>query len=115
MKSTFKITLLLFIALFTFQSCEDNDDVAAPEYLEVNDFIWKGLNLYYLWQADVPNLADTRFATQADLNTFLKGYSKPEDLFDALRVDKSIDRFSWIVSDYRELEGMLQGTTKNDG
>ena len=72
MKASFKITLLLFIALFTFQSCEDMDDVAAPEYLEVNDFIWKGLNLYYLWQADVPNLADNRFANQADLNTFLK-------------------------------------------
>lgn len=115
MKASFKITLLLFIALFTFQSCEDMDDVAAPEYLEVNDFIWKGLNLYYLWQADVPNLADDKFANQADLNVFLNKYSKPEDLFDALRVDKSIDRFSWIVSDYRELEGMLQGTTKNDG
>lgn len=115
MKASFKITLLLFIAFFTFQSCEDMDDVAAPEYLEVNDFIWKGLNLYYLWQADVPNLADTRFANQTDLNAFLKGYPKPEVLFDALRVDSSIDRFSWIVSDYRELEGMLQGTTKNDG
>jgi carboxyl-terminal processing protease len=115
MKASFKIILLLFIALFTFQSCEDMDDVAAPEYLEVNDFIWKGLNLYYLWQADVPNLADTRFANQGDLNTFIKGYPEPEALFDALRVDKSIDRFSWIVSDYLELEGMLQGTTKNDG
>jgi carboxyl-terminal processing protease len=115
MKATFKITLLLIIALYTFQSCEDMDDVAAPSSLEVNDFVWKGLNLYYLWQADVPNLADSRFANQAELNLFLKGYSKPEDLFDALRVDKSIDRFSWIVSDYLELEGMLQGTTKNDG
>ena len=115
MKASFKITLLLFIALFTFQSCEDMDDVAAPEYLEVNDFVWKGLNLYYLWQADVPNLADEKFANQSDLNTFLKEYPQPEDLFEALRVDKSIDKFSWIVSDYRDLEGMLQGTTKNDG
>jgi carboxyl-terminal processing protease len=115
MKTSFKITLLLFIAFFTFQSCEDMDDVAAPPTLEINDFVWKGLNLYYLWQADVPNLADDRFANQTDLNVFLKGYSKPENLFDALRIDKSIDRFSWIVSDYLELEGMLQGTTKNDG
>nr|WP_315158974.1 S41 family peptidase [uncultured Flavobacterium sp.] len=115
MKATFKITLLLFIALFTFQSCEDNDDVAPPANIEVNDFIWKGLNLYYLWQADVPNLSDTRFANQADLNTFLHQYEKPEELFDALRVNESTDRFSWIVSDYLELEGSLQGTTKNDG
>jgi carboxyl-terminal processing protease len=115
MKTSFKVTLLLFLAFFILQSCEDNDDVAAPPNLEVNDFIWKGLNLYYLWQADVPNLADNKFANQADLNNFLKGYTEPEDLFDALRVDKSIDRFSWIVSDYLELEGQLQGTTKNDG
>ena len=115
MKTFLKFTLLAFIALITFASCEDMDDVAAPPAQEINDFIWKGMNLYYLWQADVPNLADKRFANQAELNVFLKGYSKPEDLFDALRVDKSIDRFSWIVSDYLELEGMLQGTTKNDG
>ena len=115
MKTFLKFTLLAFIALITFASCEDMDDVAAPPAQEINDFIWKGMNLYYLWQADVPNLADKRFANQAELNVFLTGYSKPEDLFDALRVDKSIDRFSWIVSDYLELEGMLQGTTKNDG
>jgi carboxyl-terminal processing protease len=115
MKTSFKITLLLLLALFTFQSCEDMDDVAAPASVEVNDFVWKGLNLYYLWQADVPNLSDSRFANQDELNTFLKGYEKPEDLFQALRVAPSIDRFSWIVSDYLELEGQLQGTTKNNG
>jgi carboxyl-terminal processing protease len=115
MKKTFQFTLLLIIALFTFQGCQDMDDVAAPMDLEIKDFIWKGLNQYYLWQADVPNLSDDRFSSQAELNTFLSGYSSPESLFDALRVDKSIDRFSWIVSDYLELEGALQGTTKNDG
>jgi C-terminal processing protease CtpA/Prc len=115
MKKTFKLTLLLFLAVFTFQACQDNDDVAAPVNLDIQDFIWKGLNQYYLWQADVPNLADDRFATQTELNAFLKGYPVPEDLFDALRVDKTIDRFSWIVDDYLELEQALQGTTKNDG
>ncbi|TDE27781.1 peptidase S41 [Flavobacterium ranwuense] len=115
MRTSFKITLLLFIAAFTFQSCQDNDDVAPPASLDIQDFIWKGLNQYYLWQADVPNLSDDRFADQTALNTFLKGYPVPEDLFDALRVDKTIDRFSWIVDDYLELEGTLQGTTKNNG
>jgi len=115
MKTSFKILMLLFLSIFALHSCEDADDVPPPPSLEINDFVWKGLNLYYLWQADVPNLADNRFANQADLNNFLKGYSNPEDLFNALRVDNSIDRFSWIVSDYRELEGELQGTTKNNG
>jgi hypothetical protein len=58
------------------------------------------LNQYYLWQPDVPNLSDDRFASQNELNTFLQTYPVPEELFDALRVDKSIDRFSWIVDDY---------------
>ncbi|TDE03218.1 S41 family peptidase [Flavobacterium hiemivividum] len=115
MKATYKFAILLFLVVFSFQGCQDNDDTAAPISLEVQDFIWKGLNQYYLWQADVPNLSDDRFATQDALNTFLRGYPVPEDLFDALRVDKSIDRFSWIVDDYLELEGALQGTTKNDG
>jgi hypothetical protein len=40
------------------------DDTAAPINLEVQDFIWKGLNQYYLWQPDVPNLSDDRFASK---------------------------------------------------
>ena len=76
MKKTFQFTLLLIISLFTFQGCQDMDDVAAPMDLEIKDFIWKGLNQYYLWQADVPNLSDDRFASQAELNTFLSESSQ---------------------------------------
>jgi carboxyl-terminal processing protease len=115
MRTTFRVIIVILLAAFTFQSCQDNDDVAAPNNIEINDFVWKGMNLYYLWQADVPNLSDNKFKNQTELNSFLAGYSKPEDLFEALRVDKSIDRFSWIVDDYLELEGALQGTTNNNG
>jgi hypothetical protein len=66
------------------------DDTAAPINLEVQDFIWKGLNQYYLWQPDVPNLSDDRFASQNKLNTFADPV--PEELFDALRsINLSID------------------------
>ena len=115
MRTYIKLTLLLFIAAFSLQSCQDNDDIAPPASIEIQDFIWKGMNQYYLWQADVPNLSDDRFADQAALNSFLRGHPVPEDLFAALRVSSSIDRFSWIVDDYLELEGSLQGTTKNNG
>jgi len=115
MNTNFKYIILFLFVFFTFQSCQDQDDVAAPNKLEVQNFIWKGLNLYYLWQADVPNLSDTKFANQTELNKFLTGYPEPEVLFDALRVDQSIDKFSWIVDDYLELEGLLQGTTNNNG
>ena len=115
MKSKIHFIIVLLLTVFTFQSCQDQDDVAAPANLDVQDFIWKGLNLYYLWQADVSNLSDDRFANQQELNAFLAGYPVPENLFDALRVDKNIDRFSWMVSNYLELEGALQGTSKNNG
>ena len=116
MRPPIKYVLLFFVSFFLVQGCQDNDDTSnIPANLAVQDFIWKGLNQYYLWQADVPNLSDDRFANQAQLNVFLSGYPAPEKLFDALRVDKSIDRFSWIVDDYLQLEGALQGITKNNG
>lgn len=115
MKTTFKLTFLLLITVFAFQSCQDNDDVAPPQGLAIQNFIWNGMNQYYLWQDRVPNLANDRFADEAAYTTFLQGYPVPEDLFEALRTDKAVDRFSWIVSDYLELEGQIQGTTKNNG
>ena len=112
----------MFIAIFSLQSCEDQDDIDSPQDLKVNDFIWKGLNQYYLWQADVPNLADDRFANEEALNSFLRGYSKPEDLFQSLLnrpvsqyPNDPIDRFSWIVDDYTVLEQELNGIAKNSG
>lgn len=101
--------------LFSFQSCEVNDDLAVPDDLRIGDFIWKGLNLYYLWQIDAPDLADDRFSNQRELNTFLSNNTNPTDLFNSLRVHSSIDRFSVIFNDYRALEGILSGTTKNNG
>ncbi|HLP63817.1 S41 family peptidase [Flavobacterium sp.] len=104
----------LFLLLLIGISCT-KDDLSVPEELKVNNFIWKGLNQYYLWQTDVPNLADDRFANQDALNDFLSGYSNPTTLFNSLRVDSSIDRFSVIYSDYDVLEGILSGNTLNNG
>lgn len=115
MKTIFKLFTLVLFASFISQSCQDQDDVAIPPNSEVQNFIWKGLNLYYLWQADVPNLADTKFANQNELNTFLMGYLQPKELFKKLLVNDSIDRFSWIVDDYLQLEGQLQGTNNTNG
>jgi carboxyl-terminal processing protease len=114
---TFKFITFLFLTFFVISSCEDNDDKIydTPSNLEVQNFIWKGLNQFYLWQSDVPNLSDDRFANQTELNTYLTGYPVPKDLFNALRVNSSIDRFSWIVDDYLVLEQALGGISKNDG
>lgn len=110
------LVYILFAFLFvSIISCEDADDNPIPSSLTVKDFVWKGMNLYYLWQADSPNLADDRFATQTELNNFLEPFETPTALFNALRIDNAIDRFSVIYSDYSVLEGVLSGTTKNNG
>lgn len=114
-----KIKILLaslVLAAFAFQGCEDMDDNAVP----VNDFIWKGLNLYYLWQENVPNLADDRFANQEQLNNFLESYSSPESLFESLLYRQypdgtKADRFSVIFSDFHVLENVLQGVATSNG
>jgi len=106
------IVLLLLLAPLGFISCEDQDDTAVP----ISDFIWKGLNLYYLWQADVPNLADDRFANQEQLNNFLQPYTDRTELFESLLYQRGvIDRWSVIFSDYTVLENALQGVSKSTG
>lgn len=114
MKNIVKSFLLLLLFALPL-SCEDMDDNAVPSELQIKDFVWKGMNLYYLWQANVSDLADDRFANQTQLNTFLETFENPITLFNALRVDTSIDRFSVIYSDYSVLEGVLSGNTLNNG
>jgi C-terminal processing protease CtpA/Prc len=109
------ISVLLAFAFVIPFSCSDMDDNAVPSSLEIKDFVWKGMNLYYLWQADVPDLADDRFANQSQLNTFLEPFASPTELFNALRVPSPTDRFSVIYSDYTVLEGVLSGNTLNNG
>jgi len=116
MKKIGILLLSLLTVSVTLQSCEDMDDNAVP----VNDFIWKGLNQFYLWQSNVPNLADNRFANQAELNAFLESYNTPSALFESLlyRTDSAgnkVDRFSVLVEDYRVLENALQGVSMSNG
>lgn len=113
MKKIFSL-LILFLLAITVVNCE-KDDLAVPDELRINDFVWKGMNLYYLWQADVPNLADDRFGSQEELNSFLATYNNPVTLFNSLRTDPTIDRFSVIFSDYSVLEGILSGNTTDTG
>ncbi|RAR47144.1 S41 family peptidase [Flavobacterium lacus] len=115
MKKILKFGMMICFTALIFQSCEDYDDNPVPSALEVKDFVWKGLNLYYLWQADQPKLADDLFETQRDLNIFLDEYESPEALFADLKVAPAIDRFSVIFSDYTVLENALQGGFRTNG
>ena len=103
----------VLLALLSISCSDDLDD--NPQSASVNDFIWKGLNQYYYWLQDSPDLRDGRFTSDSDYQNFLNSYASPESLFEHLLVDGQTDRFSVLFSDYTALEQALSGTQKNNG
>ena len=100
--------------VFMFMSCKD-DNISSGQYdLEVEDFIWRGLNSYYYWQNSVPDLADNRLDSQKSYANYLSQFNANHELlFESLLSDK--DRFSWIMSDYTALEKQLSRIYKTSG
>ncbi|OIQ22112.1 MAG: peptidase S41 [Flavobacterium sp. MedPE-SWcel] len=112
MKKILLLLVALLVTTFAFQSCDDLDDNVVPAH----SFIWKGLNQYYLWQEDVPELADDRFETQSSLDSYVESFSSPNSLFENLLYERNvIDRFSVLFPDFRVLENRLQGVSKSNG
>lgn len=96
-------------------SCqEDMDDVIRPSStLEINDFVYEAMFGFYFYKAQVPDLANDRFASNTEYTDFLSQFSEPELLFENLLFDE--DRFSIIVEDYRVLENNSQGLSLSNG
>ncbi len=109
--------LLFVLALgLIFIQCKKDDVYQDNVQLEIKDFVWKGLNAYYLWKDEIPDLQDTKFQNQSELNDYLEGFPSPEELFEFLLYQRNIvDRWSWIVDDYEALEQMFQGIRKTTG
>lgn len=81
--------------------------------VEINDFIWKGMNLWYYWQEEVDQLADTVDDNQTEYTNYLSSIADPEDFFNSL--EHPDDRFSWIDPDYNNLENQLSGISASNG
>ncbi len=112
MKYFYKITLIILI-IFGLTRCEKREQISTE--LEVQNFVWKGLNAYYLWQEDVPDLQDNRFSNQNALNDYIST-QQPEELFENLLYKRDeIDKWSWIVTDYVALEQLFAGVRKSNG
>lgn len=107
--------ILILILFISYGCSKDKDDnlIELSDNLEISDFIWKGLNEFYYWQSDVPNLADTMIENQNTYTQFISQNSNPDSFFDLLLY--SADRFSWIVDDYVALENSLQGIVASNG
>ena len=110
-----KIFLLLIAISTLFVSCfEDLDDNIQPASdLDIGNFIYRGLNYFYLYKADTPELANDNFDNQDELNTFLNSFETPESLFSFLKSPQ--DRFSLLVANYNLLEDALNGVSLNNG
>ena len=113
--TSFKRIATIFLIAITITSCEKSEN-QIPANVEIQDFVWKGMNAYYFWQDQIPDLADTRFSSQSQLNSYLEGFPNPADLFQTLRFQPGVaDRFSWIVDDYIALENSFQGINQSNG
>lgn len=125
MKNCLKNLSLAAIALFML-ACSKDDDVAVDDSgngglpqpvtleSEANLFTWNALNLWYFWQAQVPNLADSKDDDRDEFYTYLNSYSDPADLFEgSLRFRE--DRFSFYAENYRTLVEGQQGVFTSNG
>lgn len=126
-----KYFTLLFAGLFMMiGACTDSDEIIEQvEVIEetpeeptpnpngdVNNFIWSGLNLYYLWQGAVDDLADDRFTNDIEYNGYIQASGSPESFFESLLYRRQdVDIYSWIVDDYVELENSFAGVSKTNG
>lgn len=127
-----KFTLLmaaLLVANLVFIGCnKDDDDPKVPvtpvtppvtidfSKVQIQDFIWKGLNIYYLWKDNVPTLANSKDDNDEAYFNYLNGYTDPDDFFESLIFDRSnTDKWSWIVDDYVALENSFAGISTSNG
>ena len=115
MKRLIAPTLLLLVSFFVISCFEDNDDNTVRAS-QINDFVWRGMNSLYLYQENIEDLANDRFTNSAEYASYLNSFFRPENLFESLIYERqTIDRFSWIVDDYFELENQFQGISGTNG
>ncbi len=113
---------LLLLLIFITGACSKDDDVANtletekidPAEIEVERFIFRAMDDWYLYEAEVPELSSGFFASTDEKNQYLASFDAPKDLFEDLQA--SHDRFSFMWDDYEELEKMLySGVEKSTG
>ncbi|WP_082333655.1 S41 family peptidase [Mangrovimonas sp. TPBH4] len=108
---------LLALVLFAATSCfDDMDDTISSSTTNVKDFVWKGMNFWYLYKSEIPDLADNRFSSNEEYSNYLNSFLTPEELFESLIYQReTVDRFSAIVDDYIALEQSFDGTSYSNG
>lgn len=110
---------VLLIAAFVFAGCSDSSNPTGSGNGNVEpasaqkQFVWNAMNYWYFWQGDVPDLADNRFADDAALQKYLKGFSDAKSLYENLLY--SDDQFSFFIDNYETFQQSQQGVSKSFG
>ncbi|WP_339710258.1 S41 family peptidase [uncultured Kriegella sp.] len=120
------VVLFLSLGLLSLSCSKDDDSLINPTgpdpdpnaNVDVQDFMWKAMNSWYFWQAEVSNLADDKFPNTTEgakaYTEFLASESDPAAFFeDALLYSE--DRFSFYSDDYETLTKSLSGISKSNG
>jgi len=126
MKRSFLVVLAF--TLFTFTGCfEDQDDNISlnSDVFNIKNFIWKGMNEFYVYGNEVPDLRndrfglnglDNRYEVTIEYSEYLNGFETPEALFASLVFDAgNTDRFSTLFPDLFEALAAFEGTTETTG
>ncbi|MGV8962018.1 MAG: S41 family peptidase [Candidatus Saccharimonadaceae bacterium] len=75
-------------------------------YKYVNDWIFKEMNVYYLWNTKIPKNPDFTLRPEKFFNSLLYKYDKV--------TNPKGDRFSWIQENYSDLLGSLSGIQSDE-
>lgn len=110
MKNLLKTTYLLLLSLFLMQCSKE---YTLPQDLVVQDFIWKGLNAYYLHQNQIADLSDRRFNNDQELNAYLRAFPDNNTLFSSLLIGS--DTKSILLEDYTNLDVIVPRTAFTNG
>jgi len=115
-----KILVLFLLGAFLYSCNNDDDGIQNGETpnptstdVTVQNFMWQSMNLWYFWQDQVPDLADTRFSTDQEYTEFLQDESDPETFLRSLLFED--DRFTFWNEDFEVLLNSLSGISQNNG
>ena len=98
------LLLLLFLLLMLAVGCSEDSTGECniePDVIEINNFVHDNMEIYYLWNEEMPNLDPDK---QSDTEVY----------FEALLYDE-IDRWSFITDDVDALNDYFSGIRKEFG
>lgn len=107
--------IILLLTLISCSSDPVNSEIEDPQIqdISIQDFMWRAMNLWYYWQSEVPNLADSKRQNTLTYLEYLKENPDPEAFIESLLFEQ--DRFTFYSDDYTELTNTLAGITKSNG